>query len=400
MERRALDLEHYPNVERKRAVISETLKESGTPVFLCDAQIVRDRFHTLKICMDNQWPKSAIGYSFKTNYWIAQCGLAKELGAWAEVVSGHEYQLACNLGFAEDQIIYNGPCKSDVTLRKALLAGSLTNINDSDELDRVIAISEAAGRQLSVGIRISAMFPSGEESRFGFSMENDEASQAVRKIAACEGLKLTGIHTHLYGDTDEPEMYFEAARRLAVFAKTNIADYLESLEYLDLGGGFPAHSPKPKSRDEWHPREVGHYIGQICDGLLPYFPNDARRPMLIVEPGRYMTADGIVFVSQVVHVKERAGRQMVNTNGSISMVPLTHYCPQVIHAYTPELREKTGREMSSIVYGGTCRENDILYQGMFPEVVAGDLLIHFAAGAYNSSLSPAFIFPSPEMRLI
>jgi diaminopimelate decarboxylase len=49
------------------------------------------------------------------------------------------------------------------------------------------------------------------------------------------------------------------------------------------------------------------------------------------------------------------------------------------------------------VFGASCRENDVLYQGLLPPTRVGDHLVFYAAGAYNSTLSPDFIFESPPV---
>ena len=134
--------------------------------------------------------------------------------------------------------------------------------------------------------------------------------------------------------------------------------------------------------------------------LRHYFPDRLRHPTLIVEPGRYLTCDGIILVTRVIHVKQHDGRQVINCDGSISMVPLTHYIPQIIRAYTDDIQQRTGHEIPTIIYGSTCRENDILYEGPFAEARPGDYLVHYAAGAYNANLSPNFIFETPGMELI
>jgi diaminopimelate decarboxylase len=107
-----------------------------------------------------------------------------------------------------------------------------------------------------------------------------------------------------------------------------------------------------------------------------------------------------VLITRVLHVKTRDGVQMVTCNGSISMVPLTHYCPQILRAFTRQLEPRRGPLVSSVIYGATCRENDILYEGAFVEVGSGDYLVHYASGAYNASLTPAFIFDAPGLECI
>lgn len=394
------DLTYYPDIIHRRSAVQEILARTGTPIFICDRNILSARFRTLDQCLGEMWQQHVIGYSFKTNYQVARSGILRQEGAWAEVVSGREYRLALELGYPGRSIIFNGPYKNDDDLMLALDQGSIVNINDHDELDRLIALASSADKRVEIGLRLGGTLPRLGHSRFGFSMENGEALSALEKIRRDPNISLVGLHTHLYGDTDDADMYRLAAERLGEFAKQHVDEYPDKLRYIDLGGGYPSHTPKPKSRQTWNPREIDVYIRAITDVLRVYFPDEQKQPVLIVEPGRYLTNDCAILVSRVVHVKQREGKQIVNCDGSMSMVPLTHYIPQIIHAYTDDIQQRSGDEMDTVIHGSTCRENDILYSGPFVETRPGDYLVHYAVGAYNFNLSPNFIFDVPGMELI
>ena len=393
-------LKHYPDVDANRPAIHDCLQRAGTPLFICESAILQDRYRCLADSLANHWGPSVIGYSFKTNYLVAQSMILQELGACAEVVSAREYAMARSLGFAGNSIIFNGPHKPDESLKAAISDGAMIFVNDQDELDRLIALASVTEGPVDIGMRTGMTLPKLGHSRFGFSLENGEALSGIDAIRRTSNVRLVGLHTHLYGDTDDPTIYGVAATRIAEFAVQNVPDHERNLRFLDLGGGYPAHGPKPKSRSEWDPQPIDIYIQSITDGLKVVFDDPLQRPSLVVEPGRYLTCDGIVLVTRVGHVKERDGVQIVNCDGSISMMPLTHYCPQIIRPFSPELVAREGTGVDSIIHGSTCRENDRMYEGAFPPVQRGDYLIHFAAGAYNSNLSPDFIFAAPGMEVI
>ena len=395
-----VDFSHYPSVSEHREQILEIVRRRGTPILLCDRTILVDRFAALQRSLQRRWPRYLIGYSFKTNYLVAETGIFRDLGAWAEVVSGREYRMARRLGYDGASILFNGPYKTDDELRTAFTEGAFVNVNDHDELSRVLAIAETFPRPLEIGLRLGTRLPRGNYSRFGFSIDHGEASEAWQRVERSERVTLGGVHLHLYADTDAPELYASAAQRLGEFLQQVGDGRVPCLKMVNLGGGFPGHTPKPRSRTQWNPQPIDAYVEAVTNALRCYLPDGCSQPTLAVEPGRYLTADGIVLVSKVVHVKRRDGIRMVYGNASISMVPLTHYCPQIIRAYTPDLTPKESGIEPTILYGATCRENDILYEGPFPQVEVGDFLIHFAVGAYNSSLSPEFIFDRPEMELL
>jgi diaminopimelate decarboxylase len=395
-----LVFEHYPDLARRRPAILEMLERSGTPVFLCDPAILADRYQALQRSLAAAWPQSVIAYSFKTNYQIARLPVFRELGGWAEVVSGREYRMARELGYPGRAIIFNGPYKTPQELSTALSEGAQVHVNDHGELDTIIGWAVSSGAAPAVGMRLSCSLPRLGASRFGFSMDTDEAATALAKIAQSPQVSLAGFHMHLHGDTDEPALYQEATRRLGEFARRHVPDAQRTLRFVDVGGGFPAHTPKPHSRTSWGPRPINEYIDTIAGTLRTYFPGGQGQPRLMVEPGRYLTADAVVLVTRVLHVVTRDGIQTVTSNGSISMVPLTHYSPQVIRAYTSGLEPRRTPVTATVLFGATCRENDILYKGDFVEVAPGDYLVHYAAGAYNANLSPGFIFDVPRMECI
>jgi diaminopimelate decarboxylase len=386
-------------LEPKKNAIQARLKEHPTPFFLADRNVLLDRLATLRAALEARWPTCVISYSFKTNYLVAESRIFQEQGVWAEATSGWEYQLARTLGYAGDRIIFNGPWKTDRELQQALDNGSLLHVNDQEELNRILKLTASSGKMHPIGLRLSTTIPQFGHSRFGFSMDRGEASAAIKVVAGAKNLHLTGLHTHLHGDTDDPSCYRAVCRQMVALLAEQPPSIRDALEYLDLGGGFPAKTPKPHSRKTWNPRGIDEYVQAIVEELSAAFLA-GRRPALIVEPGRYLVNDGISFVSRVVSLKQVESNRVITSNASLSMIPLTHYRPQVITAHSSDLVQRTGGEQPSIIHGASCRENDILFQGPFPAVETGDYLVHHGVGAYNSSMGSGFIFQPPPLLFI
>jgi diaminopimelate decarboxylase len=382
----------YPQLADERDRFAPVLGRIDTPLFLADTSILENRYVTLQRTLDQLWGPSAIAYSFKTNYAVAESRVFQQKRAWAEVVSGREYRLARRLGYTGQEIVFNGPYKRDDELRNALRDGALVHVNDLPELERVLALLPPRPLGVRIGLRVSAGVSGPDASRFGLSLAKGEAAAAVGRVLSVEGLELAGLHLHLKGDTDDPAAYREAAGELARFITDVVPDELrQRLASLDLGGGFPAHGPKPRSRVSWSPQPIDEYLRAITGELAQAFPGDSR-PTLILEPGRYLVADAIVFVSKIVRVESENGLQLVTSDGAVTMLPLTHYCPQVVRVFSEDFELRSGTPEPTIAFGASCRENDILYRGLLPRAAIGDHLVFYAAGAYNSTLSPAFIF--------
>jgi diaminopimelate decarboxylase len=396
-----MSMQHFPDLRSHRARFFEVVEERPTPFFLLDSDILTNRATVMRERMSSRWGPSAVAYSFKTNYQVAELEILKQLGIRAEVVSGREYGMARGFGYEGPQIVFNGPHKTEAELRRALLDGAQLHVHGAVELERLTRVASSLDGRFEVGIRVAADLPYFGHSRFGFSLDTDEADAAARRIRACPALELTGLHFHGLGDTTDPHCYRLAAQKLVGFAEKSIPDYRSRLRTLDLGGGFPAHGLKPRNRESWNPLPIQAYVDAIIEELEPAFPGE-ERPTLILEPGRYLVNDAIMLVSEVIDVPDRdpEARQVVLSNASITMLPLTHYCPQIIRAWTPELEPRDATQVDSILYGASCREDDILDEGPFPRVRVGDYLVYYAVGAYNANLGPDFIFESPPLVVL
>jgi diaminopimelate decarboxylase len=392
------DLQPFSDLQSHRRRFCEIAGERSTPFFLLDGGILTDRAAAMGDRLRSRWGPSAVAYSFKTNYQVAELGLLRELGIRAEVVSGREYGMARRFGYAGSEIVFNGPYKTDADLERALLDGCVLHVHGRSELERLTRVATALGGPFDIGIRVAASLPYFGHSRFGFSLDTDEAAVAVQRIRECPALELTGLHFHGLGDTTDPNCYQLAARKLSEFAQKSVPDYTTRLRTLDLGGGYPSHGLKPRNRESYEPLPIEEYVDAIVAGLEPAFP-DETRPTLILEPGRYLVNDAVMLVAEVIDLPEDAsdGRRVVLTNASITMVPLTHYCPQIIVPYTPELEPRAGEPVETILYGASCREDDLLHEGPLAPARVGDLLVYYAVGAYNANLGPDFIFEVPPL---
>jgi diaminopimelate decarboxylase len=393
------DLQHFPDPGEHRELILEIVNQSTPPVFLAERRIIANRFADMARALDANWPRWTIAYSFKTNYQVAESGATRALGAIAEVVSGHEYRLAKSLGYPGAQIVFNGPYKTADDLRAAIADGARINVNDPDELQRIEDVARSMNLRCPIGLRVNVPISEFPPSHFGFSIAEAEADAAVRRVWGSAHLRLTGLHLHLRGDMDKPAWYGDGCRVLADFLRSWPSEHLAALEYIDLGGGYPAHMSKLDTRTHWDPRPIEEYIVAITQELRRGFEGRPP-PRLILEPGRYLVNDAILFVSRIVSVRDRAGTQQIVCNGATTMVPFTRHRAPIIQVYRPDLTPRDGPAIPSNIYGASCREDDVLFQGAIGRVATGDYLVHFGVGAYNSSINPAFIFPCPTLRFI
>ena len=150
-----------------------------TPCFVFNEDDFANNLKNFHMVLNKYFTSSIIGYSFKTNSLPRLIQVAKENGCWAEVVSDDEFELAEELGFAKDKIIFNGPVKSKEFFIKAVLSGSIVNIDSRREIKWIKEMKSF--EPLRIGIRVNfnleAQLPGhtstkDEGGRFGFCYEN------------------------------------------------------------------------------------------------------------------------------------------------------------------------------------------------------------------------------------
>ena len=346
-----------------------------TPFFLIDQSIITARYELIKKNLTKNWgTKNIIAYSFKTNYEIAGEFKKQKIEIYAEVVSKMEYQKAKTAGYTDSQIIYNGPNKEN--LLEVLKYPIMINLDNFTELETII--KHRKNIKSTIGLRLNSEL---KPSRFGFNMENGEAELVIKKIKKA-GIKISGLHIHL-GFFTPPKTYKLISKKIINFIQDNNLD----LEYIDFGGGFPSHGNKPYGYKKLPYRPINDYVLQIYKPLNNFYRNK-NKPFLIVEPGRFLVDDSTVLISKVLDVKTDKKNQKIISDATNNMLSSVWFRPQIIKIFNIKSRKK----ISTTIYGSSCQEDDILYQGKLPTIKVGDLVIFYCVGAYNQNMNGGFIF--------
>jgi len=212
----------------------------GSPLFVFSERRLRARAREARDAFRRHCPDTRLCWSYKTNYLDAVCAVFHAEGSLAEVVSGMEYDKARRLGVPGDQIVFNGPAKSRDELERAVAEGAILHADHLDELRLLDQIAEERHTTPRVGIRVSVdagIHPRWD--RFGFTLENGDAMDAVRRLVGGGRLRLGGLHTHLGTFVLEPAAYARATTELGGFADAVAAELGTPPTHLDLGACAP-----------------------------------------------------------------------------------------------------------------------------------------------------------------
>lgn len=361
-----------------------------TPYYLIDENELDVSYKKMEEALSIYWPNSIIGYSYKTNALPYVISHFNRLGAYAEVVSEDEYELAKLIGVAKEKIIYNGPIKTKESFFESLKNGCYVNIDSKREIDWLDDLEDG---DYNIGIRVNfdiekicqGQSQCGDEGgRFGFCYENGELKKAIDRIEK-SGKKLKGIHLHVSSKTRGLDIY-KAAATIACKLKN---EYDLKLSFIDIGGGFFGGLPtKPQFTD---------YFSLIADILKTEFDMDKTR--LIVEPGMSLIGSPVSYVTSVIDVKDTSYNRFIVTDGTrTSIDPLmtkTSYFSE--YDYIGDINDRKILE-KQVISGYTCMEHDRLFiADNKPELMVGDHIIYNKVGAYTICLTPLFIKYFPEV---
>jgi len=385
--------------------VRELVERFGSPLWVASEASLREKYKDLYRAFSTRYPKATVAYSYKTNFLPGICAVFHHEGAWAEVVSGFEYDIAMNLGVPGNQIVFNGPYKTKIELQRAIEQDSIINVDSYQEIYDIEELAKELDVEVKVGIRINMQLYETNWDRFGFNLESGQAIDACMRIASSENLRLTGLHIHIGTFMLDTNIYRVMAQKLAAFCMLMKDHPGVNLEYLDVGGGYATRNTL---HFQWIPGEYAcptfdEYAEAICLPLMTELSKIGEMPLLIIEPGRALVDEGVHLVTTVISRKTfSSGTKGVVVDAGVNLLPTCYWYRFNIHAAERSLDIPEGGATEIVnIYGPLCMNIDCIQVGTYlPPVRAGDILVVRNVGAYNFSQSMQFIRPRPAAVMI
>ena len=127
-------------------------------------------------------------------------------------------------------------------------------------------------------------------------------------------MKPKGIHMHLGSQILQTKPYVDGVRKLVSLVK-ELKKLKINLSYLDIGGGMGVSyggEPAPTARD------YARAILPLLRGL---------KLTLVLEPGRYLTANAGCLLTKVLYVKKKAKKNFIIVDAGMNdLIRPTLYC--------------------------------------------------------------------------
>ena len=367
--------------------------EVGTPVYVYSTATLTRHYGLLAEAVAahrGALGDALIAFAVKANSNLSVLATLAKLGAGADTVSEGEIRRALKAGVPADRIIFSGVGKTDAELAFAVGVGvRQINVESPAELDRLIAVAQAAGAVPDIAIRVNPKIGAGGHAKITtggqgdkFGVPADEAMELYARAAASPHVNPVGLACHIGSQITDLTPLEAAFKLLRSLTETLRGRGLE-VTRLDLGGGLgvPYAGGAPTASIE----DYVAMAARVLEGL---------RVEAAFEPGRLLAANAGVLLSRVIQVTEREdGRRFLVVDAAMNDLirPAMYDAFHEVVAVSPRVAGGDNSPTAYDIVGPICETGDTFARDRdLPPLQAGDLVIFTGAGAYGAVMSSEY----------
>ncbi len=363
--------------------LAEIAREVGTPVYVYSRATLSRHARVFREAL-SALPSVHIAFAVKSNPNLAVLRLLASEGYGADVVSEGEMNRALAAGIPAEDVVFSGVGKTRRELTAAVKAGiGQFNLESEEEGVELAEIAAELGLTAACALRVNpdvdarthAKISTGKaENKFGVSY--DRAAGIYARLSALPGLDMRGLAVHIGSQISDLEPSRQAFIKMgALMEEIRAAGH--KVTHMDLGGGLGV--PYKASDALPTPQDYGAVVASVAKdwGVT-----------LMFEPGRVITGNSGVLITEVVRVKQGTVNPFVVVDAAMNDLAR----PAMYDAWHDFAAVKpNGKTVTANIVGPICESSDTFAMGReIDEVVAGDLAIFRTAGAYGATMANTY----------
>lgn len=379
-----------------------------TPLYVMSEDYIKDRLREIRESFLEKHPKTMAVYASKAFLTKEMARIINKSGIGMDVVSGGELYTAIQVGFPMEKIIFHGNNKTKDELELAIEnnVGRIV-IDYLEEMDLIEEIGKKHNKKVNILFRISPGIDShthkyiqtGQvDSKFGIPLDEKTIRTAMEKALKLEFTELRGFHFHIGSQISDNGNHIKAIKIMTELMKKVKDEYGFVVKELNTGGGYGIHYSEGEER-----KPLSYFTDAIIKELEERCKEyELERPLVIIEPGRWVVGEAGITIYTIGAIKEIPGiRTYVSIDGGMPDNPR----PSLYEAkYEAVVINKADKELIDIVTiaGKCCESGDILIWDLkAPKLETGDMLAVLSTGAYNYSMSSNYNrIPRPAVVMI
>jgi diaminopimelate decarboxylase len=209
------------------------------------------------------------------------------------------------------------------------------------------------------------------ENKFGIDI--NESLKLYKKAKKLKNIELIGVDCHIGSQLTDVLPFVETVEIISGFVE-KLRKMGINIRYVDIGGGLGI-----TYRDE-RPPDPAEYANVIVSALKNLGVT------LILEPGRVLTGNAGILVTEVLYTKATKERNFFIVDAAMNDLQR----PSLYGSYHEIVPVNRGGRKTTVadVVGPICESGDFLAKEReMPMLKRGDLLGVFSAGAYGFAMS-------------
>lgn len=374
--------------------VIDLVENFHTPLYVIDEALVRDNCKSYMQHFKTKENNNRVAYAGKAFLTKAMCKIIDEEGLYLDVVSGGELYTADKSNFPMERILFHGNNKTLDEINMGITLGvgrfvvdNFYEIENINEIAKGHSIVQKVYLRVTPGIEAHThdYIKTGQiDSKFGFTIINDDLIHAVKKINSLTNIEIVGIHAHIGSQIFDIKPYEDEVEIMMGLMKKIYEETGTKLTELDLGGGFGIYYTEVDDPSSFE---------AFCSAILKKAEETVNdlgisMPILTIEPGRSIIGNAGSTLYTIGSIKEIPGiRKYVSVDGGMT----DNIRPSLYNAnYECDIANKmhaVAKEKVTIA-GKCCESGDILLTDIdISDAISGDILIIPTTGAYGYSMS-------------
>jgi len=358
--------------------LADIANEFSTPCYVYSKAAISASFSAYQAALKER--DHLICYAVKSNSNIAVLQTLANLGAGFDIVSLGELERVLLAGGDPAKVVYSGVAKTANDMRRALQIGiHCFNVESEAELEVLNHTAAELGVSAAVSLRVNPdvdakthpYISTGlKENKFGIDI--NLAPAVYQRAATMANISVVGVDCHIGSQLTEIQPFVDAMGRLLVLVD-QLSELGIHLQHIDIGGGLGV-----RYQDEIAP-SAAEYLAALLLQL------EGRHETLVLEPGRSITANAGVLLTQVEYLKSNGEKNFAIVDAAMNDM----LRPALYQAWM-DIQPVTDSDVETKTYdvvGPVCETGDFLGKDRSLAIAEGDCLCVFSAGAYGFVMS-------------
>ncbi len=360
--------------------VNDLAKEFETPLYIYSKNHFIKQFQEFENAFKDINHK--IFYAMKANFNLSVISTFVKLGGGVDANSEGELYRALKAGAEPSKIILTSVGKTKNEIKLGLEHNVLMiKAESEEEIELINKIAAEMNKVARVAIRVNPdvdakthPYISTGLSSNKFGVDSKTALSIYKRRKDFPHIQFTGIDMHIGSQITSIDPFVEAVQKLSELYFEIEKDGLK-LKHFDVGGGMGV------SYNDGSPFS----INEFAERIIPLFKK--LNCEIIFEPGRFLTANGGILVTEVLYNKRNGNKNFIVVDAAMNDL-LRPSIYQAYHHIQPIQIFKDRNDMIADIVGPICETGDYFARDReITESIPDELLAVMSVGAYGMVMS-------------